>query len=151
MNCLVTCTCLNGRYFDASKREVINPGPVSAGHAARWGQGPGEQQLLHCGRAVPLVVLWENAITFLSVSKDQNTNNSCFTRARTFSQTREAMLTVFPARSLQTSPSVIQPGLVGWHFEGSPHPSQGKLGSALRTAAGPPLDPVPYLTSRKFI
>lgn len=71
----------------------------------------------------------------LSVSKDQNANNSCFTWARMVSQTHEAMMTVIPVRSLQTWPSVIQPGLVGWHFEGSPHPWKS---DALRTAAGPP-------------
>lgn len=56
-----------------------------------------------------------NCHHIFSVIKDQNTNNSCFTSAGMLAQTCEAM------SSVETSPRVGQPSVVGWHLEGSHH------------------------------
>lgn len=56
-----------------------------------------------------------NCHHIFSVIKDQNTNNSCFMSAGMLAQTCEAMM------SVETSPRVAQPSVVGWHLEGSHH------------------------------
>lgn len=84
-----------------------------------------------------------NCHHIFSVIKDQNTNNSCFTSAGILAQTCEAMM------SVETSPRVGQPSVVDGTWR-DPITLQGKLGSALRTAAGPPLESVPCLAPGKL-
>lgn len=102
---------------------------VNAGHAERRPHCVGSVfQKRACSPA-------GNCWHIFSVIKDQNTDNSCFTSAGTLAQTYEAMM------SVETSPRVGKDGL--WK---DPIMLQGKLGSA----AGNPLDSVPFLAPGKL-
>lgn len=127
-----------GLVFWSLQRVVLNPGVVNAGHAERW---PPTMWGLS-SRKEP-GALQETAITFSLLLK---------TKIQTILALRQQEFSLKHVKQWcqwKHHPEWASP--VWW--DGTwrdPITLQGKLGSALRTAAGPPLESVPCLAPGKL-